>query len=355
MNRRIAHILTAALVFAPVKAPVSATDRQLQGPCEMITVPACSRPFDAGELPPAWSKDVRVVYQEGGSIFWGNFTFRIGGDGTVIARADTKNRIDAALANGRTNFRLTRPELDYLLSLLRQLNIDRLRQYDGKGLYTDGQQISLFVKSGDKHFFGHFTPTLAHQAVEELKTIFIEFINSALTARSLRNTDRNYIPIAGRLPPRFIADIKPLRTISDLSHYRHSFAIAPMLKGSGINCVNLEIRRKRDNLHIATIPFEQGLEDFISREEITSEVSGLAGMDPNHVPDISPEPGLYLVRLYINGCAQGHAAPLEIRSGSFSNLQPEPAHLNQGTTDKPTDLDVLWTERPLRFAPAAPR
>jgi beta-lactamase regulating signal transducer with metallopeptidase domain len=138
-----------------------------------VTIQLIDQPFKhllkSEDLPEEWTKEMELVYREGGSIFYGDIAIRIDGNGrmtTVGYRAGG----DQPAIDGRHEYLLEPFELNELLKSLREFEIERLNEYDNKIFSVDTLHGYISIAKGadtfscDCEFFGHeTTPTLTFQ------------------------------------------------------------------------------------------------------------------------------------------------------------------------------------------------
>lgn len=336
----------------PISKPVpkSFPARKYTNVCEITLLDdPCANTLGPGDIPERWQEDIFLGYFEGGSIFWGAFSFEIDGKGGLIASARTTNRIDVMLPDGRSEYTLSGHELDGLLQRIRALGIDRLEETHRR-LAVDLRQSYFSMSVGGKtfHVDGDLMPE-KNPALMELKMMLCDFLDNTLKSRAIDSgadsKDRRLL-----IGFYFGATIEPIPRIASIRDYGHSFAIGRVFGNHEARSVMLEIRRKKDNRFIARIPFANGLESFVKHDSVEVYHSGVARITPEQAEEIGPVPdGDYLVALYINGPHCGHVKQFTIDS----DYEPEsdnviPACKHRPTLDL-TGLDKLWFDRPLQY------
>lgn len=301
------------------------------------------------DIPERWQEDISLGYIEGLSIFGGTFSVEIDGKGGLIALAHTTNGIDVMLQDGRSEYTLSRNELDDLLQRVRALGIDRLEdthQLPAVDLRQSHFSISVdgktFCVSGD-------LASERNPALMELKMILCDFLDNTLKSRAagsgVDGKDRMLL-----INFYFGAAIEPIPRIASVRDYGHSFAIDRIFGNHEARSVMLEIRRKKDNRFIARIPFANGLESFVRQKPAEIHYRGVARITPEQAEKIGPVPdGDYLVALYINGVHSGHVKQFTMDSDYAPKSDDTmPACKNPPTLDL-TELDKIWFDRPLQY------
>lgn len=318
--------------------------------CELTLLDdPCGDKLKAADIPEQWREGMSIAYLEGGSIFWGTFSFELRGKGLLSASAEKRNRIDVMLPAGRIEYTLDQDELNDLLLGIRALGIDRLA--DTKPIIgTDIRESHFRMAVGPKALYASGElMTEENQAIMELKTMMCKFLDNTLKTRRLNSGKdiKNHSLLLGLY---FAVTIEPIPAIASIQDYGHSFVVSSLFRNNKAHSVMLEIRRKEDNRRIARIRFANGLESLLKDDPLAVRYEGLARMAAEQARQIGPVPdGQYLVALYINGLQCGHVKQFTIDS----NFKGSPDADVPSCKDAPIlglkELDKLWLNRPLTY------
>ena len=308
----------------------------------------CGDKLKAANIPRQWREDISIAYLEGGSIFWGTFSFELNGKGILTASAERRNRIDVMLPAGRLEYTLDQDELNDLLQGIQALGIDRLA--DRKlSSWTDRPESYFRITVGSTTFYASEELSIpGDQAIMELKTMMCKFLDNTLEARKL-NTGKDFKNHPLLLCLYFGVTIEPIPMIASIQDYGHSFGVDSLFNTNKAHSVMLEIRRKEDNRRVARIPFANGLESLLTDDPLAVRYEGFARITPEQAPQIGPVPdGQYLVALYINGLQCGHVKQFTVDSSIKGSRDADIPSCKDAPILGLTELDKLWLNRPIK-------